>query len=85
MGKVFECAEEAPSMAQSQRQVAAALCRAAFPGAADVGPDPKSALAAFNITDASGPPLAARLLRLRTQVLSDPSPCHILRKGGGLR
>ncbi|BDA49326.1 probable kinetochore protein spc7 at C-terminar half [Coccomyxa sp. Obi] len=60
--------EEAPSMVQSQRQVAAALCRAAFPGAPDAGTDPDSVLAAFSITDGCGPPLAARLLRLRTQV-----------------
>lgn len=69
---VFGGAEEAPSMQQSQRQVAAWLCRAAFPGAPDAGSTTDGALAAFSFTDGSGPLLTARLLQLRTQVPS----CH---------
>ena len=59
-------------MAQSQRQVAAALCRMAFPRASDAGSNQDSTLAAFTVTDSSGPRLAALLLQLRTQVPSAP-------------
>lgn len=64
------CAEEAPAVPHTQRQVAEALSRAAFSGAPDAVAA-HGALASFSIQDCSGPKLSARLLRLQTQVWHD--------------